>query len=147
LSIQDLGNVGEFIAALATIATLIYLSIQVRENTKMNKSVIREQRTNSDQQLLYKYVENADIMLEQGEIEPESALSEFKLHAMIRAEFRGYEAYVHHYSDNLFDDDEWNGMLETIKWRLESPATLNFWETNKHHYSKQLNNTVKELLK
>ena len=33
MSIQDLGSIGELIAALATLATLIYLTFQVRQNT------------------------------------------------------------------------------------------------------------------
>ena len=33
MSVQDLGSIGELIAALATLATLIYLTFQVRQNT------------------------------------------------------------------------------------------------------------------
>ena len=38
MSIQDLGSIGELIAAVATIATLAYLAIQVRQNTRALKS-------------------------------------------------------------------------------------------------------------
>ncbi|MEM9620900.1 MAG: hypothetical protein AAF993_04575 [Pseudomonadota bacterium] len=38
MSIQDLGSLGELIAALATILTLIYLAIQVRQNTRALKA-------------------------------------------------------------------------------------------------------------
>lgn len=34
MSIQDLGSIGEFVAALATLATLVYLAIQIRQNTR-----------------------------------------------------------------------------------------------------------------
>jgi hypothetical protein len=34
VSIQDLGSIGEFIAAVATLATLAYLAVQVRQNTR-----------------------------------------------------------------------------------------------------------------
>ena len=33
MSIQDLGSIGELVAAFATIATLIYLAAQIRQNT------------------------------------------------------------------------------------------------------------------
>lgn len=33
MGLQDLGNIGEFVAALATVATLVYLAIQIRQNT------------------------------------------------------------------------------------------------------------------
>jgi hypothetical protein len=34
LTFQDLGNLGELIAAIATLATLVYLALQIRLNTK-----------------------------------------------------------------------------------------------------------------
>ena len=33
MTIQDLGSIGELIAAIATVATLIYLAAQIRQNT------------------------------------------------------------------------------------------------------------------
>ena len=38
MSIQELGSLGEFVAAIATIATLAYLAIQVRQNTRALRS-------------------------------------------------------------------------------------------------------------
>ena len=38
MSIQDWGSIGELLAALATLATLIYLAAQVRQNTRALKS-------------------------------------------------------------------------------------------------------------
>jgi len=34
VTIQDLGSVGEFVAAIATLVTLAYLAVQIRQNTK-----------------------------------------------------------------------------------------------------------------
>ena len=38
MTIEDLGNIGEFIAAIATIVTLVYLAVQVRQNTAALRS-------------------------------------------------------------------------------------------------------------
>ena len=37
MSIQDLGSLGELIAAIATIGTLLYLAIQIRQNNVLSK--------------------------------------------------------------------------------------------------------------
>jgi hypothetical protein len=37
VTIQDLGSIGELIAAIATVATLVYLAIQIRQNTVSNR--------------------------------------------------------------------------------------------------------------
>lgn len=38
MSIQDLGSIGELIAAIATVGTLGYLAVQVRQNTRALRS-------------------------------------------------------------------------------------------------------------
>ena len=38
MNVQDLGSLGEFVAAIATIATLIYLAIQIRQNTESTRT-------------------------------------------------------------------------------------------------------------
>ena len=38
MTIQDLGSLGELIAAVATVATLVYLAIQLKQNTSALKS-------------------------------------------------------------------------------------------------------------
>ena len=38
MTIQDLGSLGELIAAVATLATLIYLALQIRQNTRSNQA-------------------------------------------------------------------------------------------------------------
>lgn len=37
VTIQDLGNAGEFVAAIATVVTLIYLALQLRSNTRVGR--------------------------------------------------------------------------------------------------------------
>ena len=41
MTIQDLGSIGEFVAAIATVATLVYLAIQIRSNTAALRSESR----------------------------------------------------------------------------------------------------------
>jgi hypothetical protein len=38
MNLQDLGGLGEIVGAIATVATLIYLAIQVRANTRSNEA-------------------------------------------------------------------------------------------------------------
>lgn len=42
MSIQDLGSIGELIAAVATIGTLIYLAIQIKANTNSMAAASRQ---------------------------------------------------------------------------------------------------------
>ncbi len=41
---QILGNYGEFVGAIAVVLTLIYLTIQIRQNTKTTMATVRQGR-------------------------------------------------------------------------------------------------------
>ena len=43
MTIEQLGSTGEFIAALATLATLVYLAVQIRQNTASVRSASAQQ--------------------------------------------------------------------------------------------------------
>jgi hypothetical protein len=38
VTIQDLGSIGELVAAVATVATLFYLALQIRGSTRVARS-------------------------------------------------------------------------------------------------------------
>ena len=44
---QLLGNYGEFVGAIAIVITLVYLAIQVRQNTRMMRASIRQARSDN----------------------------------------------------------------------------------------------------
>ena len=41
MTLQDLGSIGEFVAAIATLATLVYLALQIRQNTREAQAASR----------------------------------------------------------------------------------------------------------
>jgi len=47
VNLEDLGNVGDFVAAIATIVTLIYLAIQIRQNTAAVRSSTHQQQVDT----------------------------------------------------------------------------------------------------
>lgn len=38
MTVEQLGNIGEFVAAIATVITIIYLAFQLRQNTRALKA-------------------------------------------------------------------------------------------------------------
>ena len=45
MTIQQLGSIGEFVAAIATLATLIYLALQIRRNTAVARATGTSEHT------------------------------------------------------------------------------------------------------
>jgi hypothetical protein len=42
MSLEDLGNIGEFVAAVGVIISLIYLAIQIRQNAEALRSAMQQ---------------------------------------------------------------------------------------------------------
>ena len=61
MSIQDLGAIGELVAAIATVATLIYLAVQLRQNTRALRSATFQQISAQMGQNVETITTNADL--------------------------------------------------------------------------------------
>ena len=50
MSLEDLGNLGEFLSALAVVVSLLYLAVQIRQNSRMLRSTASQSaaRNSSD---------------------------------------------------------------------------------------------------
>jgi hypothetical protein len=44
MTLENLGNLGEFLGAVGVIVTLVYLAVPIRENTRMMRANIRQAR-------------------------------------------------------------------------------------------------------
>ena len=47
MTLEDLGNLGEFLGAIGVIVTLAYLALEIRQNTRMMRASIRQARADS----------------------------------------------------------------------------------------------------
>ena len=43
MSLEDLGNIGEFVAAVAVVISLVYLAIQIRQIWEISVTCLREE--------------------------------------------------------------------------------------------------------
>ena len=61
MTIQELGSLGEFVAAIATLATLIYLALQIRQNTTVTRAMSYQSVTEARNQVNLSITQNADL--------------------------------------------------------------------------------------
>ena len=60
---EAIGATDEILGALAVVATLVYLSVQVRQNSKLAKAAIQENRTHSSGKCIFALSEAADTLV------------------------------------------------------------------------------------
>jgi hypothetical protein len=137
---QLLGNYGEFFGAIAVVATLIYLALQVRQNTQqlrrveMNEGMaqfsVPRMAVASDRDLAELLVRSAQAP---GELD---AADELRLHFM-RSEFMW--AFYHIWDRARFgtiDKEDWGaGAARGMDQFLVDKGASRWWDANRHGFS------------
>ena len=96
LNIQDLGSLGELIAAIATVMTLVYLAVQVRQNTRALKASTFQSISSELVQNVQPVFSTPDMaaIYAKSTSSPDSLSAEerIKMQAMYMASFRRLES-------------------------------------------------------
>lgn len=141
------GAIGEIIGALAVVLTLFYLSVQVRQNSKLAKATIRENRIDSSARSIMTFADAAEIVTKVDAGAALTAEESTRINLLFRAMFRDFEGWAYQQHAGLLDDSEWKAMYETWRDVLGSKAVRDSWEAYKHHHSLVLHGYLVEILK
>jgi hypothetical protein len=157
MSIQDLGSIGEFIAALATLATLVYLAIQIRQNTKQVEEGTRAARAsavsaglqliNSNRLAIYSDQNVASIwargMEDPHTLEPIEQMR-FRLifSNALDSEFNNF----YQTKDSGFSPDAWDAHVSTTRRILSTPGGKWFWQKFSNEYTQDFQEEVARIL-
>lgn len=133
---QLLGNYGEFVGAIAVVATLAYLTIQVRQNTQVIRfrSGRESARLSVDiaLALLQPAVSDALSTANAGEELNDSQLN--VLDQLVYAWMTSLHQDFLEYEAGLQDDDWWEVKKSTISMILSFPAHQRIWEGISRQY-------------
>lgn len=138
MTLVDLANVGQVVGALAVIGSLIFVGLQVRQNTKATRATALQM--NADYWLSY-FTMLADKQL--SEVYSKGALGREELEGgqfgqfffLCRATFMGCENQHHQYLSGLLDDDAYRGYEATIREQIAAfPGIRAMWQLVKHTY-------------
>ena len=125
---QLLGNLGEFIGAIVIIATLIYLAMQVKQNTNALHAQSRQSVLAGSQAELLVLMEHPDIVTSIVKKEPLTKEEHVKLHGWMLAAMRLREFSWLQYQSKVIDEVQWRTEVNVIKALLRSDRTRTWWE-------------------
>jgi hypothetical protein len=139
-----IGAVGEVLGALGVFASLVYLAMQIRQNTRMMKATIRQQLTAASQQVVFENGRVADVLVKVAAGPELTPTDRLRVAALARATFRGYENYAYQPDHGLFDDSEWLGLLQTMRSGMAIPMVREEWAAMRNEYSERLQRVLDE---
>lgn len=132
MTIQDWGSIGELLAALATIATLGYLALQIRQNSesvRMSAEIDLSQqvvdwhaRVTSDPELIR--------IWDAAATDPKAMNSKdiARLRWLSAEVFLMYEGQYEFYKKGYIKDEAWLPKMDTLRGMLKNPVILEWWE-------------------
>jgi hypothetical protein len=131
VTIQDLGSLGELIAAIATVATLIYLAVQIRQNTSTVRSSSAAADTQNQNALLLLLSQDAELnRIFWSGLDSRSQLDladQRRFDPLMSALLNNYEQSWRFYRERAIGEETWSSQFESIKWFAAQPGFTEYW--------------------
>ena len=151
MSIQELGSIGEFIAAIATILTLVYLAFQIKLNTRAVKASMLEATGSRSMKLAMFGAGDPELTrIISTAMTHGSGLEEIdkrRLEIVFMAAMRSYELTVAHNVSKYLDKTEYSGFGSNISAWAGASYFPEWWENARVNFSKPLQDLVREEMK
>ncbi len=125
MTLQNLGNLGEFIGAIAVVISLVYLAAQIRQNTRALHSSSYAQSAEQLWLVNLAVAQDHDlarILAEFNAGKPLSLEDSVRLESILNPLFFGMENLYRQYERGLLDSDTWENVVQNMP-RM-APTTL-----------------------
>jgi hypothetical protein len=135
MSLEDLGNIGEFVAAVGVIVSLIYLAVQIRQNTRsLRAGAFQQYRQQSAE--LSRLLAEPDMasVYRRGLDSPDQLTQEerTRFEAMMVFAFNSNENFFLLRQMGLLDDTLWaGGRTAYLRWLLRHDGAKEWWMRNR----------------
>jgi hypothetical protein len=150
MSLQDLGSLGEFIAAIATLVTLVYLAIQIRQNTK---SV----RASSFHDAISDFAHGIEELNKDPELtrifyaglanfEDLSQLERQRFATYFTAVLRRYESILYQTRRGTLEPEALSDMRRHLGYALSQPGSRAWWNQASYLFNEELKEHVESEL-
>jgi len=128
MTILDLASLGQILSSLAVLITLVYLAIEVKQNTAALHAQTRQALLAGGQAELFQVVEHPEIQAtfsKSGELAQEEYA---KLNSFLIALMRAREFAWLQYQNDIIDKDQWYTEKGVIEFILTFKRNRDWWK-------------------
>ncbi len=126
MTIQDLGSIGELIAALVTLATLVYLAIQIRQNTQTVRTTTYQAVLEASDRFNSLVLDNPELfrIYRSGLSDPSSLTDEerARFRLLVGQLMNVYETMFLQYERGTLDEDFWLARRSALRRLASEPG-------------------------
>ncbi|NCF20023.1 MAG: hypothetical protein GWP63_17450 [Haliea sp.] len=132
ISLTDLGNLGEFVGAIAVVASLIYVGIQLRQNTAAIKITTAQAFTDT-WNVFFRGLRGTSH-LKEGEL--------VQFYAFLSQAFTTYQSFFIQRQKGVVDEGSWTSYVQAIIDLMSSKGVREYWEFRHHWYTEEFQDYV-----
>jgi hypothetical protein len=141
LTLQDLGSVGEFLGSVGVIISLIYLAVQIRQNTRSVRAATQQAfvDVNASFAGLLLHNEHMARVYRIG-ISRHSELSEderVQFDMLMVTYFRNMQNLFHQHQRGMLESEVWEGSRRNMLWYIRQAGVRAWWETRRRMFSSE----------
>ena len=130
MTLDQLGNSGEGVGGIAGVASLLYVGVQLRQNSKITKSSVRQSIASRASDFQLAVAQNDAILAVVAKLFRGHALSrdeEVRLHFVLGCLFRATEEAFLQHREGFLEDDYWNKRGNLMLNYLRYPGMVESW--------------------
>jgi len=146
VTLSDLGNVGEFVASVGVIVSLVYLGIQIRQSSRIVKAATHHSSSRAWSELEVALATDSEatrILLEGGRSYAELNLEErLRYSLLMRAILHQHEDDFVQVQEGLIDAGKLARHRRPVAEALAQPAARDWWAENAHLFSQDFQDFV-----
>ena len=128
---EAVGAVGEIIGAAVVFLTLVYLGVQLKQNTLALRSNRLENWVASASSINDFRAAHAEVLAKAFSAQSLTAAEEIIVNAFSQKLFLAMEAAFLHYQDNTITEEVYNSRIVGLLAALSNPVILAEWEASK----------------
>ncbi|MBW2493425.1 MAG: hypothetical protein JRE43_01640 [Deltaproteobacteria bacterium] len=132
MTLDQLGNLGEFISGLAVVVTLVYLAIQIRHNTRAVRSSMHHAMIDSTLRIAESLSDNADvarIVLRADEDYDNLTQEELiRFEAYGERVFSNFESVFYSYRNSMIEEDLWESWESSYLADIKRKSMRRYWQ-------------------
>ncbi|HEY5623429.1 MAG TPA: hypothetical protein VIV14_06680 [Gammaproteobacteria bacterium] len=125
---SKVADISQIVSSAAILFTLIYLAVEVSQNTAALNAQSRETVLSISQASLFAALDNPEII--ESFVKPETLTphEKIRLNSFLVAFLRGREFAWLQYRDGIIDDGQWNTELAALRFVMLPTRNRDWWE-------------------
>ena len=141
ITLEQFNYIAEIVASAAVIASLIYVAIQIRQNTSTNKLMSAQNLSYELRNVNAALAEDSDIadisLRAMKDIESLSPTEKHRFYINVNCIFRVYESALYQHSQGTVDEPVFNALLGNMHLTKNTSGYQAFWRDRKSIFSKE----------